>query len=100
MSKKKRFFWLNSHHVSSLRPLGAVHHVELYFLSLAQCFKTLTLDHGIMDENVSATLLFNEAKTLLFIEPFHFAFFLHLDLFLPLSGILKDCQTFRTQSAT
>lgn len=56
-------------HVRSLKPLRALLNLELDEFSFGQGFETVTTDRGVVDKNVFATVLFNEAVTLAVVEP-------------------------------
>src|SRR3954452_1375734 len=53
--------------------LGALHDVELHGLALGEGLEALRLDGGEVDEQVPATLVFNEAEALGVVEPLHFS---------------------------
>ena len=46
--------------------------LELDFLTLGECLEAVHADRGEVDEDILATLLFNEAVALCVIEPLHF----------------------------
>ena len=59
--------------VLGFEPLFARDNIEGDFVALVESFKTLTHNRGMMDEDVLARVLSNEAKPSLIIEPFYFA---------------------------
>ena len=60
--------------VLRFRTLRALGHVELDGFTFRERLEAFALDAAVMDEAVRAAFLFNETKTLLIIEPLHFAF--------------------------
>jgi hypothetical protein len=66
--------------VRSLRPLSALHDLELDVFSLFQGLESFSLQRGIMYEDIIAALKANEPKSLAIIEPFDRTFCLHKTL--------------------
>ena len=60
--------------VMSLGPLGSFFEVKFHFLSFSKRFVSLATDGGIVDKNVFAPILFDEAKTFCIIKPFNASF--------------------------
>src|SRR5512137_2092457 len=57
--------------VGRLEPLGALGDVELDPLTLLEGAEPVHVDRGVVDEDVLATLLRDEAVTLRVVEPLH-----------------------------
>jgi hypothetical protein len=66
--------------VRSLRPLCALHDLELDVFSLFQGLESFSLQRGIMYEDIIPALEANEAKSLAIVEPFDRTFCLHRTL--------------------
>jgi len=66
--------------VRSLRPLCALHDLELDIFSLFQGLEPFSLQRGIMYKNIIPALKTNEPKSLAIIEPFDRTFCLHRTL--------------------
>lgn len=71
---------LQANNIGCLRSAGAVHYVELNSLVLVKGFEAFALDCGIMNENISAFVLFDETVALFSIKPFNSTF--HVMLYL------------------
>ena len=56
-----------------LRPFLALHDLKLNNVALLKGFKPFTLNCRIMHEDVSSTILADEAVPFAVVEPFHFA---------------------------
>ena len=63
--------------VRSLRPLCALHDLELDVFSLFQCLESFSLQRGLMYEDIVPAIKANEPKSLAVIEPFDRTFRLH-----------------------
>ena len=63
--------------VRSLRPLSALHDLELDIFSLFQGLKSLPLQRGIMYEDIIPALKANKPKSLAIVEPFDRTFCFH-----------------------
>ena len=59
--------------VLCFEPFGSFNHFELDHFAFLQGFETLAENGGVMNEDILAAILNDEAKTLLVIEPFYFA---------------------------
>src|SRR5262245_49196850 len=57
--------------VGRLQALGASRHLELDLIALAEALEALSLDGAVMDEDVLAALLGDEAESLRIVEPLH-----------------------------
>ena len=57
--------------VAGLQTLGTLFDLEFYLLSFFKIPETLSLDCGIVNENILATLAGDESITLATIEPFY-----------------------------
>jgi len=64
---------LDLHNVGGLVALGALGHIELDRLAFIQRLVSLTLDRGVMYEDISATITGNESKTFFVVEPLYFS---------------------------
>src|SRR2546422_610737 len=60
-------------HVLRLQPLGTLHHVELHPIAFSERAEPVHLDGGVMDKDVLAALLRDEAEPLAIVEPLHHA---------------------------
>lgn len=63
--------------VRSLRPLCALHDLELDVFSLFQGLESFSLQRGIMYEDIIPALKANESKSLAIVEPFDRTFCFH-----------------------
>src|SRR6266404_5007693 len=59
-------------YVGSLLTFCALDSIECYGLTFSQCLKASSVDSGEMDEHITATILLDESKSFLFIEPLNF----------------------------
>ena len=55
--------------VRGLEPLGTLDHLELYAISFGKRAEAISNDGGVVDENILATILSDEAEPLCIIEP-------------------------------
>jgi len=63
--------------VRSLRSLCALHDLEFNVFSLFQGLESISLQRGIMNEDIITALKANEPKPLPIVEPFNRTFCLH-----------------------
>jgi hypothetical protein len=66
--------------VRSLRPLCALHDLELDVFSLFQGLESFSLQRGVMYEDIISALKANEPKSLAIVEPFDRTFCFHKTL--------------------
>ena len=62
-------------YVFGLRAFGALGYGELYLLTFGQRTEPVCIDCTVVNENVTAAFLGDEAKALGFVEPLHVAGF-------------------------
>ena len=60
--------------LSCSRTLGAVNNLKCYPSAFLKGFETLSLDCGVMNKNISSTILLDKTKTLRIVKPFYGTF--------------------------
>ena len=71
-------------YVNSLETFVALLYGELNLLALLQCLEAISLNRGVVDEDVLPLLAGDEAEPLAVIEPLHCASFLLRHYYTPL----------------
>jgi len=61
----------NHYYIFCLRTFFSLYYTKLNFLSFAQRFESSAIDIAIMNKNIGAFILLDEAETFVRIKPFH-----------------------------
>jgi hypothetical protein len=68
--------FFEARYLISLRPLGTLNDIELYFVALFETFVALALDGTVVDEDIGPAISTQETVTFRVVKPFHCALIL------------------------